>query len=382
MPQLVVLVQNLMGVGHQRRASAICEAAVQAGWQARLVSGGFPMRGFEPGEVDFVQLPPARCPDLKFDRLVTPEGLEVDDAWRRARAQETLNAVISVRPDAVLIETFPFGRKLLRFELIPLLEHLHACAERPLVVSSIRDIIEYRPKFKKYAVMADAAATYFDAVLVHSDPRLVPLERTFPPFEAIQHLVHYTGFVHQTTEAGLSASARDEGEVLVSSGGGGYGLHVLEAALAARPKTIAAERTWRVLVGENVDDTNFERLCRKASENVIVERSRPDFQALLRRACLSISQGGYNTVMDLLTSRTPGVVVAYHDDTEREQLLRAEILAERNWIECVRNDELSTSILAAAINRAAAMTVPSIDIQFDGAARSIEVLSQLLDARR
>ena len=41
MPQLVVLVQNLMGVGHQRRASAICEAAVQAGWQARLVSGGF-----------------------------------------------------------------------------------------------------------------------------------------------------------------------------------------------------------------------------------------------------------------------------------------------------------------------------------------------------
>ena len=49
--------------------------------------------------------------------------------------------------------------------------------------------------------------------------------------------------------------------------------------------------------------------------------------------------------MDLLTSRTPGVVVAYHDDTEREQLLRAEILAERNWIECVRNDELSTSTL-------------------------------------
>ena len=109
MPQLVVLVQNLMGVGHQRRASAICEAAVQAGWQARLVSGGFPMRGFEPGEVDFVQLPPARCPDLKFDRLVTPEGLEVDDAWRRARAQETLNAVTSVRPDAVLIETFHLG---------------------------------------------------------------------------------------------------------------------------------------------------------------------------------------------------------------------------------------------------------------------------------
>ncbi len=382
MPQLVVLVQNLMGVGHQRRASAICEAAVKAGWQARLVSGGFPMRGFDAGVVDFVQLPPARCPDLKFDRLVTPEGLEVDDAWRKVRARATLDAVTSVAPDVVLVETFPFGRKLLRFELIPLLEHLRASTERPLVVSSVRDIIEYRPKFKKYAVMADAATTYFDAILVHSDPRLVPLERTFPAFDAIQHLVHYTGFVHHKTETGSSDAGHGDGEVLVSSGGGGYGLHVLEAALAARANSNASRLTWRVLVGENVEEADFERLRRKAIDNVVVERSRPDFQALLGRARLSISQGGYNTVMDLLTSRTPAVVVAYHDNTEREQLLRAEMLAERNWIQCVRNGELSTSTLVDAINRALTMTLPRMDIQLDGANRSIEVLSQLLEARR
>ena len=38
--------------------------------------------------------------------------------------------------------------------------------------------------------------------------------------------------------------------------------------------------------------------------------------------------------------------------------------------------------LVDAINRALTMTLPCMDIQLDGATRSIEVLAQLLEARR
>jgi predicted glycosyltransferase len=388
---MVMVVQNLMGVGHQRRAAALCAAASEQGWRTTLVSGGFPMRGFDAGTSEFVQLPPARCPDLKFDRLVDIDGQPVDDAWCKTRRECLLSAVVGRTPDVVVIETFPFGRKLLRFELVPLLETLRKTQNRPVIASSIRDIIEFRPKLKKYQVMADSALEYFDLVLVHSDPQLIPLAATFPPFDDIRHLVQYTGFVHEahTPDVGSAQRSGTSGsdtdgcdEVIVSCGGGGYGEHLLRAALAARAQSKLKEKVWRILVGENVPAEQFESLRREASAGVVVERTRSDFRTLLSRAAVSVSQGGYNTVMDVLEGRVRSVVVAYHDETEREQLLRAQLLAEREWVHLLRNDELTPQSLAAVIDHAATAQVPDVAIDFDGANTSVKLLTEAVMASR
>ena len=45
-------------------------------------------------------------------------------------------------------------------------------------------------------------------------------------------------------------------------------------------------------------------------------------QAQLDRAALSISQAGYNTVMNLLRAKVPAIVVPYDEGEETEQIFR------------------------------------------------------------
>ncbi|MBT6277577.1 MAG: hypothetical protein HOI95_26015 [Chromatiales bacterium] len=408
---LVAVVQNLMGTGHQRRVAAILGAAVRDGWRATMISGGIALRNFRPDGYQVIQLPPTRCPDLAFDRLVDEHGDAVDDAWRERRKAALLDAVAQTDPDVLMVESFPFGRKLLRFELIPMLEAFHAQRAgearagagqlRKLVVCSIRDIIEKRGKRAKYEVMADAALSYFDWVLVHSDPQLVPFEATFPPFERIAQLVRYTGYVRDGGDGAVAleeeVAIRDgrhrcedadgDAEVLVSTGGGAYGMHVMRAALTVRRQGVLGERRWRFLVGEHVSEKDFQALLESAesietgvanSAEVIVERVRSDFRELLGRAFLSVSQGGYNTVLDILDSGVRALIVAYHDESEQEQLLRARILEARGFVHVIPNGELTQGLLGPAIERATREPTVQANIDLDGAQRTVELLATAL----
>ena len=69
-------------------------------------------------------------------------------------------------------------------------------------------------------------------------------------------------------------------------------------------------------------------------------------------AALSISQGGYNTVMEVLEAGTRAVIVPYAGGAETEQTLRAKELARRTPIEVVAEAALSPQTLAAAVDAA------------------------------
>ncbi len=73
-----------------------------------------------------------------------------------------------------LTETFPFGRRQFRFELLPLIEWV-ASQSRIKLVCSIRDILQHRSE-KREAQTVDIIKQYFDAVLVHADPLLFTLD--------------------------------------------------------------------------------------------------------------------------------------------------------------------------------------------------------------
>jgi predicted glycosyltransferase len=384
-PAICIYVQHLMGIGHQRRMAAISRACVRAGLDVSYVSGGMPVRGLRPDADNFVQLDPCRSPNLNFDSLVDVDGHEVSDGWCAARAAELVATWRARAHQLLLIETFPFGRKLMRFELLPLMAA--AKGSGALLVSSVRDIVDFRPKRNKYQVMADTLLTHFDAALVHSDPAVLPFEESFPATPEVAHLLHYTGYVdeHYGEQPALpcdgsNLSAPGVGEVIVSAGGGGYGEHLLRCALQARELGAQAHRTWRVLVGENLSEERFLALRDKARAGVIVERARADFRVLLTHAHASISQGGYNTTMDLLASGVAAVVVAYHDATEREQLLRAEVLARRGLVTLLANSDLAPASLAASLDAAVSKPRVRCDLHTDGAARSAALLRTWIEA--
>jgi predicted glycosyltransferase len=307
-----------------------------------------------------LQLPPARSDD-SFRVLLDPAGKPVDEAWKSRRRDLLLDAFQG--HDALIVELFPFGRRQMRFELIPLLER----ARGRLVVCSVRDILQPKPAREDEAL--EHVERYFDRVLVHGDPRLVRFERSFAKAARLAGKLHYTGYVVDGNEP-----SGDEGrdEVLVSVGGGAVGRRLIEAATAARPLTTLRSRTWRVLAG-------VDTAAPPQADGIIVERARQDFTLRLKNCVLSVSQAGYNTVLETLQARARSVLVPYAGGGEFEQTLRARLLSERGLVHLVEEDALEPATLAAAIDRAAAAPRPPAGaLDLDGARRSAELMREWL----
>src|SRR4051812_11153438 len=270
-------VQHLLGIGHLKRAATLAQALRDAGFRVVLASGGVPVPSIP---VD-VQLPPASAADSSFKGLLDGARQPINEAWKRRRAGALLGAWHAARADVLLVELFPFGRRQMRFELVPLLEDARRLAPRPLVVCSVRDLLQPRPE--REAEAAELALRYFDRILVHGDPQLAPFDLTFGAADRLAERLHYTGYIVAPAPSDVDARS----QVLVSAGGGAVGRRLLETALAARSQTLLRGAPWRLLAGVSASDADFRALGRAADEGVVVERSRDDFQALLATAALS-----------------------------------------------------------------------------------------------
>lgn len=359
-------VQHLLGIGHLRRAAAITRALERQGLTVAFVAGGEPVPGLDLGGAAVIQLPPARAGDSGFNSIVDADGRPIDDAWRERRRSALLATFERTAPEAVLIELYPFGRRPFRFELRPLLEAAAARRPRPAILCSVRDILVSRSDPQRTAEIVEIIRRSFDRVLVHGDPRLIAFGATFAGAGEIADRLLYTGYVvGDAPETDDSHIGQDE--ILVSAGGGAVGAPLLRAAIGARALTRVADRPWRLIAGPNLPEPAFRALAATAGPNVIVERFRADFQTLLRNCRLSVSQAGYNTVMELLAARTRAVVVPFAEGGETEQPVRARLLAERGLLTIVDPDNLTPETLAAGIDAADRSARPTVSFDLSGA---------------
>ena len=396
-------VQYLLGIGHLQRSLRIAGALARDGITVTLVNGGPPAAELAADpKVRVVQLEPVRARDASF-ALVDDAGQPIGDTLRARRQEALLAAFAAARPDAVVIEGFPFARRAFAFELDPLIAAAQAATPRPRVICSVRDIIAWRDDPARHRAIAERVCRDFDAVLVHGDPKLISFEASFPAAPDIADRLIYTGYVYEPHltlpslrdgplplppggRRGKLAATRGEvgdsipqGGVVVSAGGGAAGAALLNAALAARRDGCLADAPWRLLTGANLPEAEYAALCRSAPAGVTVERFRPDLPALLRQCRVSVSQAGYNTVLDILLARARAVLVPFAAERETEQLMRAERLAALGAAVLVRESDLSPATLAAAIERAAARQPARVMVNTDGAANSARIIAALID---
>ncbi|MBE7635826.1 glycosyltransferase [Sneathiella sp. P13V-1] len=378
--RILFYVQHLLGIGHLRRTATLSRNLVRAGFDVTVVSGGHPI-DIDLGGADLVQLPATRATDLFFKKLVDEDGQEIDDGWRDMRAGRLLDIYKDVQPHILITELFPFGRRQMRFELLPLLEAAKSDPDKPLIISSVRDILVAQTKPGRNDEMLALVRKYFDHVMVHGDPDLISLDRTFPHTEAIKDLITYTGYVVDRTGVKGGGDAPGEGEVIVSSGGGAVGEALLKTAMQARELSQASDRTWRMMVGATVEAQKFDELQSMAPEGVVVERARRDFTTLLMNCDLSISQGGYNTVMEILHAKCKAVIVPYAGGVETEQTMRAELLASRGVLHIADEDGLTPEKLAQKVDEALSGPPSSAEIDVNGAEKSADLLKEWMSAR-
>ena len=381
MARVLLYVQNLLGIGHVRRAAALTRAMEQAGHAVTVASGGFPVREIAFGASREVQLPPVRTEDGDFKTLIGESGAPVDDAWRAVRRDALLAALAESEPDVVITELFPFGRRQMRFELLPMLEAAHAVERRPAVLSSMRDILVTKPRMDRNLEIVETIDRFYDGIMIHGDASVLALEETFPLTDRIADKLHYTGYVITPADDDGSQGAADDGagvgEIVVSAGGGAVGGDYMRWIFRNRASLPAEGRRWRFVAGPHMDASVIAEMEAGQSADVVVERSRSDLARVIGRADLSISQAGYNTVMELLAGGTPAVVLPYEGGIETEQRLRADLLAKRGRLEVVPETDLSIETLGGAMARAlTAGRRDGADVALEGAAVTADLVEE------
>ncbi len=364
MTRIAFLVCHLTGTGHLVRTLALARAVAEAGAEPLVISGGAPLAHLAV-DLPLVQLPPVTVRGFDYATLRRQDGTPADDAYLMVRATRIAEALGAFRPDVLVTETFPLGRRRLAAEFEGAIAAARESRPGVRVVASVRDIPE--PP-KKPARIAEATARIlrdYDAVLVHGDPALVPLSASWPlPPEAAARVRH-TGYVAVPPPP---EPPRDQ-TVLVAGGGGpaGEGLLTLAAAAARQ-----ATRPWHLITGGPEAEGRAAAL---RAEGLTADPPRADYRALLAGAACSVSLAGYNTAMDLAACRTPAILVPFEEHGEREQAIRAAALARFDGVTVLSAAGLAPERLAAEVERAAGgPRRPPLPIARAGAARAAAAL--------
>jgi predicted glycosyltransferase len=372
---ILFYVQHLQGVGHVFRAARIVRALVAEGFAVDVAYGGEPIDGFDIPGARIHYLPSVRAGGEVFNRLEDAQGNAIDDAYKVRRRDMLLALFDRVAPDVMITEAFPFGRRQMRFELLPLIERAKATAKPPLIVGSVRDILQENAKAYKDRETADLLEAHFDHVLVHADANLVRLERTFPLTGEIADKLLYTGIV----APGPSPASQHKFDVVVSVGGGALGHRLLMASAQAKAISTMREARWLIVTGLRFSPEHRAELDGLIDGDVTVEAFLPDLQAVLAGAQLSISRVGYNTIADIYRAGCRAIVAPLSDGIETEQITRAELLAARGLAEAVGHQDETPAAIATAIDRAMARPVPDRSaLNLEGARNSALILKRLI----
>ncbi len=378
-PLLFLYCQHSLGMGHLRRSIEITRVLVDH-FRIVFINGGrIPESIPFPECIEFIDLPPL---GMSSDGvLVTQsEHHNLEDA-KLIRREMILKQFQKYKPDVLLIELFPFGRKKFAFELLPLLRLAKKTFPKPLVVCDLRDILvnDRRDQQRHDDRARWICKRYFDAILIHTDPQFAKLEESFKPAKPLATSLFYTGFVAGDV---IHTNVFDPNPgIVVSAGGGNVGQALFVAAINAQTEI------WKqfkvpisIVAGPFLPESDWH-LIKDQTQNMpglTLYRSVPDLKYLLQNAIASISQCGYNTTMDLLKTKVPSLLIPYAEGRENEQTKRALKLKKLGFARVLPETELTTDRLTEEIKALLVFKSTPISLQMNGAKKSSDIILQLL----
>jgi predicted glycosyltransferase len=376
-PSLAVYCQHSLGFGHLARSWTLA-AALSRHFRVTVWCGGPLPQGLAiPDSFQVIALPPMAMNDE--GGLVSLDPRYPVEAALDVRRDTLLGRLRIERPEVLVIELFPFGRKKFARELLPLLDAVHAMSPRPRVVCSLRDILvarggQQQEHDERARTLTDR---YFDAVLVHADPRFARLDESFHPIQPMCTPVHYTGFVARKQR---TRTAPKRTGILVSGGGGRFARSLFMSAIEAH-RRLSQAMSLTVVAGPLCEPSTWQELVTSSRGNpsIRLRRTVTDLSWEMAASQLSISQCGYNTALDIVRARVPALVVPFADRGETEQTDRARRLEALGVVRVLTVERLNAATMAAAIEETLQFhpVAPALDL--NGAERTTRMLKALVD---
>ena len=362
--------QHLTGVGHFVIAHNIARGLAK-GHDVYLVKGGRPV----PRRSALVEPRSISLPILHRShdgQLVAEDGRGAGEVLAR-RAELLADAARDIRPDVVLVDHYPFSKWELQSEISAAITAARAANPRVQVVCSLRDIAP-RTRYEDMtddehaARVVEFLGEWFDALLVHADPKFVRLEEHFSGAADVPVALTYTGFVTESLPPAPSAPHR----WAVASGGGADATAFLVSTIRAFRRLAASgvvgDMRLQVFCGLAARPSDRAALDQAAGSGPVdVHGFSPSFLGWLHGAALSMSRAGYNTTTALLRARVPAVVVP--GPRLSDQRPRAQRLAAAGLAVVVDSDrETDTAEMADAMDRALSAPTTWHTFDLDGVA--------------
>ena len=325
--KIIFYCQYVWGMGHFIRSLEFTRAL--SDHDVTLIAGGQEVEVELPPHVRLLRLPVLYM-DEKFTRLIPGVPGQNVEQIQHERKKTIYALMENLQPDLFIVELYPFGRSMFGFELEPLLNDIREGRFGPVrVICSLRDILVEKKDPSAYEErVLQKLNRQFDALLIHSDPRLLRLDETFTRVDDINIPVVYTGFISQQTDPAKGRSLRRElaisaGQkfIVASAGGGRSGYKLLTSVIDAC-ELLRNRLPVRldVFTGPFMENEAFEKLSARTSSGFRIRRYTKRFLDYLYAADLSVSLAGYNTCMNLLVTQVPALIYPYM--RQREQPMR------------------------------------------------------------
>jgi predicted glycosyltransferase len=329
---------DTFGLGHLRRNLAIAEhlRARDPGFDVWLLTGSPVIRSWVlPTGLNVQQLPPVV--KLSAERYAPRGGGDPFSLVKGYREALILKAVLRERPDVVLVDHAPAGMK---GELLPTLALLRRELPATRVVLGLRDILDspdiVRALWQDEGVYELLEHAY-DRILVYGSPDLFDVVRAYAIPERVARKLTYAGYVGRqprrksaASEATWAAVGPRAGgpRVLVTAGGGGDGMFLMEAYLRALAMLPEGLTSSLIVTGPLMPPEQISALDSLAGRRTDVAflTYTFDLPELLVEADVVVSMGGYNTSVEILSARKNAIIIPRAAPRE-EQRLRASLLA-------------------------------------------------------
>lgn len=370
--RVLIFSHDSFGLGHFRRCQLIAAGltAADPDVDCLIITGSPRAQAYSlPERVDCIKLPAAtKSGDGAYQARKLRIGL---DELVDLRSQITLATATNYRPHVILVDHAPLG---IASELGPLLGYAEMTGTR--LVLGMRDIIDQASSVDQ--TWTDSGMWQrlerYDEVLVYGDPSLPTTCAELNLQERIGTPVTHVGYI---APARPDPRSGDRPYFLVTAGGGGDGhplvrrvLDLVEQGALAGPD----QPDVHIVTGPLLAKRRQAELISRAESlsGVTVETFRPDMRTLLASAAGVISMAGYNTVVELLVSQVPAVLVP-RTEFRAEQRLRAERIAARvDRIACRTVEQLDAQTLRGLADRPATGAVP---LDLGGVARTARILN-------
>jgi len=301
-----------------------------------------------------------------------------------ARRDAILSEFERLKPRVVIIDNFPFNQQRLRGEVLPLIERAHnGLVGESLVACTVDSIMVDESPAGEYR--ADKAAAllnkYFDLIIVQSDPVFARLEEFFKPKNILHTPIYHAGFV--VPEPGeLPVGDQGKGdEILVSAGDGRHGGVLFRTAVEAHSVLWpVSQRPMKIVAGPSLPEDEWRDLLvrTKGMDGIIVTRLVDDLRAEMAWSRCSVSQCGYNTAQNAITTQTPSLFIPCQESQRREQIVRAQRLAYWGGGRLLMPHHLNSASLIHEINQLLQFQPRKIRFDTDGAANAANLINRAL----